>query len=451
MNSIKMRLNVGLIFSLLLLVGALWFTTRDVILDLTNRSIKDRLEVEIENILTELALDNDDHPILEPERVDRVFHYSFSGHYFQIRLDNGEKSYNIRSKSLKAHDLEVPILASGESIEYRTYGPRKKMLFILAKGFNIRESILTIAVAEDLTFKRESIHSFQKTFFMISAAFIFVILLLQTVILKLSFKPLDQGRKNITSLRHGAINRLDDDVPLEIQPFVKKINRLLRKTNDYIGRSRSTISNLSHAIKTPLTLIAQLADREDMKANKEVCATITNNTTILFNLIERQLKRARLTDQDIVGSKFLFHEDILSITKTLNTLYYNKDIEMVTHFPDKLQFYVDRQDFLELFGNLMDNAYKWAERKIVLCGGDEGKRWVTIEDDGPGIPEEELERISSRGVRLDETKIGSGLGLSICKDIVDQYGGVITFGRSKELNGFSVHIELPSSDEDFDG
>ena len=120
-------------------------------------------------------------------------------------------------------------------------------------------------------------------------------------------QPIEQGRKNITSLSKGLIDKLDDDVPLEIRPFVKKINRLLRKTNDYLGRSRNTISNLSHAIKTPLTLLAQLAEREDVKENKEVCATIKNNTAILFGLIERQLKRARLTDPDILGSKFM-HE-----------------------------------------------------------------------------------------------------------------------------------------------
>ncbi|MBF0381365.1 MAG: GHKL domain-containing protein, partial [Magnetococcales bacterium] len=207
---------------------------------------------------------------------------------------------------------------------------------------------------------------------------------------------------------------------------------------------------LSHAIKTPLTLIAQLTEREDIKENKEVCATITNNTSILFSLIERQLKRARLTDPDILGSKFVLQDNISAITRTLNTMYYDKDIEFVSAFQPDLEFDVDRQDFLELFGNLLDNAYKWAESKVVLFTGDEGTLWITIEDDGPGVPEEDISRISSRGVRLDETKIGSGLGLSICKDIVDQYGGTITFGRSPDLKGFSVHIELPSPDEIYD-
>jgi signal transduction histidine kinase len=447
MNSIKMRLNVGLVISLFLLVGTLWFTTSEAIRDLTNSYIKDRLELEIESLLTELALDKQDHPTIDQERVDRIFHNSFSGHYFQVIVSNSDETFNLRSKSLKKSDLEVPKLNAGESIEYKTRGPRKEVLFILAKGFNIQEHNLVIAVAEDLTFKRNSIKSFQQTFSIIAAIFIAAILFLQTLILRFSFKPIEQGRKNITSLRQGLIDKLDDDVPCEIRPFVKKINRLLRKTNDYLGRSRNTISNLSHAIKTPLTLIAQLTDREDIKENKEVCSTITNNTAILFSLIERQLKRARLTDPDILGSKFVLQDDISAITRTLNTLYYDKKIELVSAFPPGLEFDVDRQDFLELFGNLLDNAFKWAESKVVLYTGDEEKLWITIEDDGPGVPEEEITRISSRGVRLDETKIGSGLGLSICKDIVDQYGGTIAFGRSTDLNGFSVHIEFPSPDE----
>jgi signal transduction histidine kinase len=310
---------------------------------------------------------------------------------------------------------------------------------------------LIIAVAEDLTFKRNSIKSFQHTFTLIAAIFIVAIMFMQTLILQISFKPIEEGRKNIYSLRQGLIDKLDDDVPLEIQPFVNKINRLLRKTNDYIGRSRNTISNLSHTIKTPLTLIAQLAQRDDVKNNKEVYTTITNNCEILFNIIERQLKRARLGDHDIIGSKFVFKDDFASIIKTLNTLYYDKKIAIELYFTPQLEFDIDRQDFLELLGNLLDNAFKWADNKIVVCAGDEGKLWVTIEDDGPGVPQNEIARISSRGVRLDETKIGSGLGLSICKDIVDQYDGEMTFGRSSELNGLSIHIEFPNLKEDVGG
>ena len=446
MRSIRMRLNVGLIIGLLLLVGVLWFATSEAMRDLTNRYIKDRLNIEIESILTELGLDKQDNPTIDLERIDRTFHHSFSGYYFQVIVYNSENNFNLRSRSLKGRDLEVPKLNAGESIQYRTLGPRDEMLYVSAKGFNIHKSALVIAAAENLTLKRNSIKSFQKTFYLIAIIFIIAIILFQTLILHYSFKPIDQGRKNVTSLQNGFIDKLNDDVPLEIKPFTRKINQLLRKTNDYLNRSRSTILNLSHAIKTPLTLIAQLADRKDIQENKEVHLTIVNNTSILFDIIERQLKRARLTDPDIIGKKFSFKNDIKAVIKTLNVLYYDKDVAFIPYFPDTLKFDVDRQDFIELLGNLLDNAFKWSKSKIVLCAGDEGKLWISIEDDGPGVPEDRLALVSMRGIRLDETKIGSGLGLSICKDIVDQYKGTITFGNSSDLGGFSVHIEIPNSD-----
>ena len=443
MNSIKTRLNVSLIISLLLLVGFSWFVTSESIQNLTDNYIKDRLNLEVEILLAELTLDKQDRPHIAREKVDRIFQHAFSGHYFQVYVKSDSESFTLRSQSLRDNDLETPFVTPGDSVHFKTRGPKNELLFILVKGFYIRNQLLTIAVAEDLTPYQKDLKSFQVTFSIIAVLFIIAITLVQWLILHYGFSPLDKSKKNILSLTQGLIDNLDDDVPIEMHPFIKKINSLIKKTNDYLLRSRNTISDLSHAIKTPLTLLAQLAEKEYVKQDKETYTTIVNNTSILFDLIERQLKRARLIDPDVFGSNFVFSKEFPSIAKTLKTLYYNKDINLDAHIPPELVFNVDRQDFIELIGNLLDNAFKWAENRVMFSAGDEGKFWITIEDDGPGVNKDQMERIVQRGVRLDESKIGSGLGLSICKDIIDQYNGKISYGRSSELNGFSVHVEMP--------
>ncbi len=443
MNSIKTRLNISLVISLLLLVAVSWYATSAAIQDLTDNYIKDRLEIEVESLLAELKFDDVEKPYIDQKKVDGSFQRALSHHYFQILIQSNEDSFILRSKSLQMHDLDFPHVEHGESLHFRTRGPKKELLFILVKGFRISKYLLIVAIAEDLTPYQKDLRSFQLTFSIIAILFITAIITMQWLILHYSFKPIDRSRNNILSLRHGLINKLDQDVPIEMLPFVNKINDLIKKTNDYLLRSRNTISNLSHAIKTPLTMLAQLTDHPHIKADPAIHMAITNNTNILFDLIERQLKRARLTDPDILGSSFTFAKEFPLIANTLKTLYYDKHILLDTHIPPDLIFEVDRQDLIELIGNLLDNAFKWSKSQVIFSAGNENQFWITIEDDGPGVSADKMERIVQRGVRLDESKIGSGLGLSICKDIVDQYDGTLSYGRSSELKGFSVHVEIP--------
>lgn len=445
MKSIKARLGITLGASMLLLVTALWWITSASINDLTDNYIKDRLELEIESILTELSLDDQDRPSIDPDRIDRIFHHAFSGHYFLVRLIGDGEPVVLESSSLRGFDLGVPEVGAGETLTFRTRGPKKESLFVLAKGFHIREKTMVAVVAEDLAPYHKDLKLFRLDFSIISAMWFLAIFMVVGLILHFSFRPLELHRKNLKKLMSGDSREMVcEDVPLEIEPYAVSINKIMKKAVRKLDRTRSALSNLSHAMKGPLTLLMQLSEREDIRQNGEVYATLTENVQRLMTLVDRQLKRARITDPELTGNLFIFSREIPPLARTLQSIYYAKDLTLDLDVAPDLSFEGDRQDFLELMGNLLDNAFKWAKGRVLLSAGSEGGLWFTVEDDGPGVSLEEISQLSGHGVRLDESTAGSGLGLSIVKEIVEQYGGAVSFGSSPELNGFLVRVVLPA-------
>ncbi|MBF0447224.1 MAG: GHKL domain-containing protein [Magnetococcales bacterium] len=443
MSALKTRLSLSLILSLLVVFFGIWYSTSATIRLLTDEYISDRLELEIESLLTELFLDEKDLPQLNVIKIDRIFHHAFSGHYFKVILVSGEVENVIKSQSLNGQDFSVPPLNAGQSIQFQAIGPNDEPLFVLAKSFRIREHRLTIAVAEDRSPFIQDYQSFQFNLAIILSLSLVVIALVQFLILHYSFKPLSAVRKKIDQLKNGEISQIDDRVPTELEPFIEKINNLASKTKQRLERSRNALGNLSHALKTPLTIISQLADREDVRNNVEVHTILKESTADLFSLIDRQLRRAQLANHGVAGRDFLLENELAPLIRTLKSLYYNKQLDMECDYPADLVIHWDRQDFLEMMGNILDNACKWAERRIVITAGNENGFWFTIEDDGPGVSDKKSSLLSERGVRLDETMDGNGLGLSIVSEVIKQYNGKISFGRSTELGGLRVLAQFP--------
>lgn len=444
MSSIKSRLAIGLGTSIALLVSALWWTTKNSINDLTDNYIRDRLEMEMESLLAELSLDDDDLLRLDHNRVDRMFHHAFSGHYFRVSLLGSQPPITVESRNLNGFNLGVPEVKAGETATFRTHGPKGELLFVLVKGFHIREKTLVVAVSNDLTPFEKDLDLFLLEFSVISMVWTAGIFLVSGSILHYSFLPLQKHRLN---LKHWMESRqrleMDEDVPLEIKPYIQSLNRLLQITVTRLERTRSALTSLSHAMKMPLTLLIQLAEHDAIRNDGEVYSVLTESTQRLLTLVDRQLKRARIIDPELTGGLFVFAWEIPPLVRTLQSLYYNKDVRMDVDFPDGLRLEGDRLDILEILGNLLENAFKWAETRVLLSAGSETGVWITIEDDGPGLDARKLQQIMESETRLDESASGHGVGLGIVREIVAQYGGQISFDRSGNLGGTKVHVRFP--------
>jgi len=210
---------------------------------------------------------------------------------------------------------------------------------------------------------------------------------------------------------------------------------------------RHAAGNLSHALKTPLAIVGQAADEAAERGDTALATTLRTQLDTMQATIERELGRARLAGSGAMGEGFDARKQLDSLAEALRRLHRERDIVIEIVAPER-RFAVDREDMLELFGNLLDNACKWAHERVRLTiddadGSPSGGLRFRIEDDGPGVPAALLGQLGSAGLRIDESRPGHGIGLAIVADIVAQYGGSIRYGRSDSLGGLCVDGLLP--------
>ncbi len=441
MLSLQARLSAGLIISIVVLFGLQWFIVSKSIRYLTEDYVSSRLKHDTENLLGALNIGDESSPaFLDPQRIDPIYKHPFSGHYYQIRV--GGKL--IRSRSLWDQELPVSEVAIGDTVRLYSSGPRGQPLLYIISGFQKQNQPVIIGIAEDLSNIESDIRRFQLRYGLVSLAILVILIIIQRIIVGAGLAPLGRVRRDIASLERGEITQLREDVPGEIRPFIAEINRLLEEMSQRLQRSRNALGNLAHALKTPLTLLKQLPDRNEMQRCPEVRKELIEQTVNLGNLLDRELKRARLAGPPRPGQQQVLKEEINYLLDALGKIYKDKHLEFEFSLPANGIVAGDREDMLELLGNLLDNACKWAHSRVSIKIEKDTGINIYIEDDGPGCPDEELEQLSLRGIRLDEAAAGHGLGLSIVRDIVEQYEGEINFGRSGRLGGLKVGIRFPA-------
>jgi signal transduction histidine kinase len=208
-----------------------------------------------------------------------------------------------------------------------------------------------------------------------------------------------------------------------------------------LQQSRTAIGNLAHALKTPLAVMVRVTENQELQAHPELNEILISQTQTIHNRIQRELKRARLSGHIQSRASFNPYQELTALFKLLNNIYTEKQLTIKIDAPDNLIPF-DREDLLEILGNLADNACKWANKIVHIKVTYQPHLIINVEDDGPGCPEHELQQLIQRGVRLDETVQGHGLGLAIVSDVVKFYGGQMTLGRSQDLGGLSATVKF---------
>lgn len=436
MRSIQRRLSLGLA-AVLLLVGlalaqaGLWVFDRGL-----RAYLEEDLRDEAQGLLAALVRGPAGLQ-LDERRLDPSFQRQFSGHYF--RIDFTDHSW--RSRSLWDRELLKP---SGPGMhDGLGDGPQGQRLLVYRADYRRYGENLSISVAQDYAPILQGFRRMQWLGLGMGGAALVLILIAQRYTVRRALKPLEQVRRQIAQLQQGQRSELDTQVPEELEPLVAQINHLLAHTEDTLKRSRNALGNLGHALKTPLAVLISLAGRDELAAHPALRATLREQLEQIEQRLSRELGRARLAGEALPGARFDCAQELPGLFATL-AMIHDHGIELDWQAPAGLVIQRDREDLLELLGNLLDNACKWADSQVRLALQEmPGKLLIQVDDDGPGIEPQRRDEVLGRGTRLDEQVAGHGLGLGIVRDIVEAWGGSITL-QDSPLGGLRVAIELPS-------
>jgi len=253
-------------------------------------------------------------------------------------------------------------------------------------------------------------------------------------------------RTNLTGVREGRDARLGGAYPSEVQPLVSELNELLSDREQRVTRALTKAGDLAHGLKTPLTLLNQQAERAMAEGQTALAAAIMQQVERMRRQIDYHLAHARASasgGNPAARCHVLTSADALA--RTMMTIHAERHLAIDVHVPHDHFVPLQREDFEEMLGNLVDNACKWAKSRVeVRSSLDQGQIVTTVDDDGPGLDPSLRETVLRRGVRADEAAPGSGLGLAIVADLVELYGGSIALGSSP-LGGLRATLRLPSA------
>ena len=413
------------------------------------RAFDERLDVYVKTIVAALAEETLQTPRISGNFGEPRFTIPLSGWYWQISR-NGE--IVLASESLFGALLPLPSDAGIRADANRTrhavlIGPGDRRLRVLEREIGIDGVTYSIAAAGNADEMETEILAFRNRVGLTLA--VFGIGLVATMVFQVRFglRPLERIRRALADIREGRAMHIDGEVPSEIEPLVRELNALLSSSQAIVERARTQVGNLAHALKTPLSVIINEARAQhDPYAEK-----VVEQARLMRDQVQHHLDRARIAARvNVIGASCEVSPVIKSLTRAMRQIHTGTNLEIAPLPASELRFRGERHDLEEMIGNLYDNACKWAQGRVRLSvrpasGDDEDGRFaVIIEDDGPGLSPPQRRKATRPGRRLDESKPGSGLGLSIVSELTGLYGGRLTLEDS-ELGGLRAVLELPAA------
>jgi two-component system sensor histidine kinase PhoQ len=437
-----------------LVVLVLFFGLTVFLLDMlfnkaAERSLREVLDAQMVALIAAADPDSPESVTLTA-LVDTRFDTPGSGLYAEIRSASGESIW--RSQSVTGTDVQFgPPLEAGERGFIFTEIPdRQVQLAVASRGIEWdvhgKTARFTFSVASSLEAYNTQVAEFRQQLvgWFAGLALLFVATL--ALLLRWLSQPLRRLELEIKEVEAGQRESLGDAWPEELAPVTANLNALLDGERQRIKRYRDTLGNLAHSLKTPLAVMRQSLSGVDDGKRRTLDAEISRMTDI----IEHQMKRAAASGGVLLGQQPVDLAPVVTeLRSALIKVYGNKDLLFEAVIPAGAQFIGDRADITELLGNLLDNACKWCRSRVRIVATIATKAadsrhalGIVIEDDGPGIAEQDRSKVLERGGRADEATPGHGIGLSMVHDTVALYGGNMRI-EAAELGGARFDLTLP--------
>ena len=418
------------------------------------RSFDRRLDVYLKTLVADVSAPEEAEKF--PQTLgEPLFDLPLSGWYWQTTRLNSAKPEVKSSRSLwdgglpHLEDLNVPTGPDGTRKRY-VNGPEDQRLRLVERTVDLgEEGRYLVAVAGDAQEVEEEAQSFDRAL-TVTFGLLAVVLLLTTMFqVRFGLAPLKRISESLAAIRSGKAERLEGVFPEEIAPLARETNALIDANREIVERARTHVGNLAHALKTPLSVIVNEARGDDPLAAK-----VREQAAVMRDQVQHHLERARIAARaTVVGTVTEVEPVVTALARSMEKIHRDRGIAIDIEASRETRFLGERQDLEEMVGNLVDNACKWAQSRVaieVLAAHADAPAGnimrVVVDDDGPGLTPSQRERVqvARRGNRLDETKPGSGLGLSIVTDLAALYGGALTLGTAP-IGGLRAELVLPAA------
>jgi two-component system sensor histidine kinase PhoQ len=430
---------------------ALFFGVMMVVLDTGFRALSDRtMQQLLDSQMVALVAATEPQPTggyaPPPHDIDSRLGTPRSGLFAQVR----SIKHQWRSPSTAGSSIDFgPLLKEGEkSFSYAEFGHDR--VAIESRGIQFSDDpddtrSLTFSVGVSLIPYEEQLWRFRRQLFGWFSGLMLLLLAVLAALLRWALAPVRRLEREIHEVEEGRSEILGGGYPRELSGVATNLNALLVGERKRVARYRDTLGNLAHSLKTPLAVM-QSSLSSDAGASRGTFGAEIGRMT---DIIAHQLKRAAASGGALLGQAPVEVAQLaVDLRSALLKVYAGKDLAIELSIAPGSQFVGDRGDFMELLGNLVDNACKWCRSHVRVTvrtdeqAGARERLSLVVEDDGPGISEENRARVLQRGVRTDENVPGHGLGLAMVRDTVDLYGGTIGIDASP-LGGARFSLRLP--------
>jgi signal transduction histidine kinase len=428
--------------------------------DATERAFDRRLNLYLRTLIAEVATPDEPPDRQFQSLGEPLFELPLSGWYWQITrtdVDKGDKpdkadvraSRSLWDKKLpKLEEQGVELTPAGIRVGY-VEGPEGQALRMVERPVDLgADGKFLVGVAGDASEIFDETRSFDYDLGGTFAALGIVLLLTTIFQVRFGLAPLKRISEAIADIRSGRAERLEGEFPVEIAPLARETNALIDANREIVERARTHVGNLAHAIKTPLSVIVNEASAH---AADQLATKVLEQSEIMRDQVAHHLERARIAARlTVIGTVTEVAPAIEALRRTMEKLHRDRGVVVRVVADHRAKFRGERQDLEEMAGNLVDNACKWASSQVFVevlvqppgAAGAGPMLRIVVDDDGRGLSAAEIAQVSRRGQRLDESKPGSGLGLSIVVDLAALYGGSLALGKAP-IGGVRAELVLP--------
>ena len=421
----------------------------------SERAFDRRLNLYLRTLIAEVATPDDPPDHQFQSLGEPLFDLPLSGWYWEVVRTDPDRGEVRASRSLwdkklpKLEDQGVELSSSGVRVGYGD-GPEGQSLRMAERPVDLgADGKFRVTVAGDATEIFDETRRFDYYLGGTFAALTVGLLLTTIFQVRFGLAPLKRISDAIADIRSGRAERLEGEFPVEIAPLARETNALIDANREIVERARTHVGNLAHAVKTPLSVIVN-------EANAHQCdpfaMKVLEQAEVMRNQVAHHLERARIAARlTVIATVTDVAPVIEALRRTMEKIHRDRSVAIGVNAGTAVKFRGERQDLEEMVGNLVDNACKWARSRVFIeasvhpaAGAAPPMLHIVVDDDGQGLSDAERMQASQRGRRLDETKPGSGLGLSIVTDLAALYGGSLTLGLSP-IGGLRAELVLPAA------